>query len=237
MCSLLCLGILTGTTACGEKKPTTDTQGDTTAESGIVATEAEIPSETTFEEGFGNIGGGSVNAIYDDSVVVETNISSSGKEMLEMGVWNATTKYNGLDSKYENIFIKLTDIQTGETASENVQALMLRGDRYPFTEAPKNMEYVYLEYEVNFGADFKVSEFDGATPNVLVAALNEKGEQIEVDKTKYSVVGIDLTTSENIRKQGVGRVALLMPKGYSKARVYFGDDINNAVYYELNETE
>lgn len=166
----------------------------------------------------------SVDEIYNDKVSVDYSINASDEEMLEVGQWGICNKYNGNDEKYENVNIRVNSINSGEVAESSIKTLMVRVDKYAYVQSPKNMTYVYIEYEINFGDEFYVDEYDGAVPNVSVRAFNKDKKAIEVDKLKYSIVGTDITTSENVAKQGKGRVAILMPDGYEEAYIQFGDN-------------
>lgn len=221
---------------CGNKNKTVSSESEIDSEISLIESSTEETSDAEGEVQENTGSNSEISQLYNDEVdVIEDNLSEQAVTgSIEIGQWGKTNKYNGPDGKYEEVYLKIRCIDVGQQAEDKVEALMMRND-YPFVEAPKNMSYIYIEYEINFGDVFNVNEYDGASPSVLVHAYNKDKEQIEVDKIKYSISGIDLTTSENIRKQGVGRVALLMPDGYGETNVFLGDDLSNAISVNIKE--
>lgn len=141
---------------------------------------------------------------------------------ISKGEWGAASKYDAKTSDYKDAYVKVTKFVRGEDAVKLVKEYTDSSSYYKYTEPKEGMEYVVVEYEVDF-SNFEIPSY-GISLDLSPSAkgTTEGQSAIKYNGVNYYVTATSMNKDYAKQAKATGKFAVQVPKGCTDYVVSFG---------------
>ncbi len=143
---------------------------------------------------------------------------------LEIGEWGIASKYSSKSEEYEDVNITVKQIARGVDAEEIVKEYIKNNKYFTYEEPLTEMEWLVVEYEINFGNFTKGNNGANSDIQVKIKGYGEN-EDIVVNNKIYETTTQDISTREYTNsEQTTGMFASQIPIECEQYVILFGNE-------------
>lgn len=179
-----------------------------------------------------NLTNSSVNNKTSNSLAVSDAKTSTKETPLEKGAWGIASKYSTETKNYEDVYIKVTNVIRGEDAKKAVQDYCNSKTYIKYEEPKEGLEWVVLDYDLDFGNYTKSSLGASADVSVSIKGVGNNNS-VKYNGVTYIITSRYIGSSDYVKTQEAkGKIAFQMPIGCKDYIVQFGAYNNTNAYFK-----
>ena len=157
---------------------------------------------------------------------------STKENPLEKGTWGIASKYSTESKKYEDVYVKVTNIIRGEDAKKVVQNYASSKSYFKYEEPKEGLEWVVLDYDLDYANFTKSSLGANADVTSSIRGIGDHSSVIYNGKT-YILSSRYIGSSDYVKTQTTtGKIAFQMPIGCSDYIVELGSYSGSKAYFK-----
>ena len=205
----------------------------------------KINSITNKTNASNNTANTAVNNTVNNSSVNNTTVNNTSNSLaateaktstqespLQKGVWGIASKYSTETKKYEDVYIKVTNIVRGEEAKKAVQDYVNSKTYLKYEEPKEGLEWVVLDYDLDFANYTKPSLGANADVTVSIRGVGNNSS-VKYNGVTYILTSRYIGSSNYVKTQNAeGKIAFQMPIGCKDYIVQFGASNNTNAYFK-----
>lgn len=145
-------------------------------------------------------------------------------QYLKIGEWGIASKYSSKNERYEDVNVTVSQMVRGEEAKNIVKEYTENNTYFAYTEPQEGMEWLVVEYEINFGEYAKGSNGANSDIQTRIKGYGEN-ENIVIGNKTYRTTTQDISRREYTNEeQATGRFATQIPVECEEYVIVFGNE-------------
>lgn len=161
------------------------------------------------------------NTVVNKPANMDVKTSTQGNP-IKKGEWGAASKYDAKTKDYSDAYVKVTNFVRGEDAVKLVKEYTDSSSYYKYTDPKEGMEYLVVEYEVDF-SNFEIPSYGISLDlSPSVKGTKEGSSAITYNGINYYTTATSMNKDYAKTSTAKGKFAVQVPKGCTDYVVSFG---------------